>query len=693
MSGRAYVLSEEDARLLEELLRRSQGLVRPGQGPAPAPTRLLPREPSQNGVLLTSLSPTAGRYSGHWGYRDTANEVWVDSGEAVWVEEANGQPLALGTWYLGRAGDDVSGQSVYTVWAGSCLAGGQAGTLVVSGGVIVNALPTPAAPAVTVIGVAGTTTWAYAITALSLQGETLASVTTTITTGNATLSSANYNAVSWAAVVGAATYNVYRVTAGGAPASTGKIGSTTAPTTTFPDTGLAAAGTLPVAGASGLVTLNQGLTVAAGAVAYLSGVAATFQSGSTLTLQAGSTVSNQAATTYGASYAGTYQSGSSNTYQSGSTLTLQAGSTLSLSATTTVAAGSWTWSSAGSFTVSAGTWNFGSTVNVTAGPWTISGGTAFTWSSTGAFTFAGGKLVFGQTTSVTVAPPGVLVIPVITGYQKATYVAQNGAVLCAGKWYGQYDEAKPGWWWYSPDPTTAKGDLIIGVAGDVPARLPVGANYLPLVADSTQTLGLHYAILPPQGGGTGIDSSAVADGQLLLGKGSDHTWHLGTLTSSNASITITPGPGTLDLKTAGGGGAAAPAWVKVSLTYTAFTALGAVTAGSANLYTLPVGGVVHDVYVELTAAFTAPALTVASLAVGYTGNTGYFTTSGDAHNGVPYTIICTFSHTGGATASSSAVLSLTATTQLTADLTLTGDTMNNLTAGAITVWLLVSTLP
>jgi hypothetical protein len=102
-------------------------------------------------------------------------------------------------------------------------------------------LPTisaPSAPTVTATGTTGSTSWAYAVAALDGKGgETAASPVTTITNGNATLSSTNYNAISWTAVTGAAGYAVYRTTAGGTPNTTGLIAIVSG--TSFDDTGVA----------------------------------------------------------------------------------------------------------------------------------------------------------------------------------------------------------------------------------------------------------------------------------------------------------------------------------------------------------------------------------------------------------------------------------------------------------------------
>ena len=93
----------------------------------------------------------------------------------------------------------------------------------------------PAGLTVTPTGTTGTTTYKYRITAVtSDSGETIPCAEVTSTTGNATLSETNYNALSWTAVDDAASYNIYRTYGG---TTTGLIGTTTE--TTFDDTGLA----------------------------------------------------------------------------------------------------------------------------------------------------------------------------------------------------------------------------------------------------------------------------------------------------------------------------------------------------------------------------------------------------------------------------------------------------------------------
>jgi hypothetical protein len=83
-------------------------------------------------------------------------------------------------------------------------------------------------PTVTPVGVTGSTTYTYKITAIHATTfeESLASSVGTTTTGNATLSSANYNTISWSAVSGAGQYNIYRAL-NGVYGFVGIAGSTT----------------------------------------------------------------------------------------------------------------------------------------------------------------------------------------------------------------------------------------------------------------------------------------------------------------------------------------------------------------------------------------------------------------------------------------------------------------------------------
>ena len=125
-------------------------------------------------------------------------------------------------------------------------------SLTLQGGLTNSQLPTPAQPTIARVGVAGTTTYGYRVTALDGTGETLPSTERTITNASAVLDGTNYNTVNWSQVSGAVQYKVYRTTSGGTPASLGLIATITGATNvTFNDTGIAATTAAPVANTTG----------------------------------------------------------------------------------------------------------------------------------------------------------------------------------------------------------------------------------------------------------------------------------------------------------------------------------------------------------------------------------------------------------------------------------------------------------
>jgi hypothetical protein len=78
----------------------------------------------------------------------------------------------------------------------------------------IESLPSPGGVSVTPIGTAGGTTYGYRISAVNYAGETLASSTVTTSTGNAVLSSTNFNRVEWDPVQFATSYKIYGRTSG-----------------------------------------------------------------------------------------------------------------------------------------------------------------------------------------------------------------------------------------------------------------------------------------------------------------------------------------------------------------------------------------------------------------------------------------------------------------------------------------------
>ena len=108
------------------------------------------------------------------------------------------------------------------------------------------AAPAPSTPTSVKTG-SSSTTASYRATANTAEGETTAGSTVSTSTSKATLTAASNVAVSWGAVGGATSYNLYR-TAG--HTSTGKIVNATGATSAS-DTGLAGSGSVPTANTSG----------------------------------------------------------------------------------------------------------------------------------------------------------------------------------------------------------------------------------------------------------------------------------------------------------------------------------------------------------------------------------------------------------------------------------------------------------
>jgi len=107
------------------------------------------------------------------------------------------------------------------------------------GGLLVNPpLASSLTPAIVTVGTAGSTSYSYQVIARKGILNMVTSNIVTIATGNATLTGTNYNSLSWSAVAGADSYDVYRVASSGTPATTGQLVANTTGLN-FNDTGLA----------------------------------------------------------------------------------------------------------------------------------------------------------------------------------------------------------------------------------------------------------------------------------------------------------------------------------------------------------------------------------------------------------------------------------------------------------------------
>ncbi len=116
-----------------------------------------------------------------------------------------GPDVTTGTISAGSSSLSVGSASGWSVGMGIRVAHAGAAT----------SLTTPSAPTVTKVGTAGTTTYTYEVVAIdAAHGYTAASAAGSTTTGNATLSTTNFNRIAWTAVSGAALYAVYQTSPG-----------------------------------------------------------------------------------------------------------------------------------------------------------------------------------------------------------------------------------------------------------------------------------------------------------------------------------------------------------------------------------------------------------------------------------------------------------------------------------------------
>jgi len=105
--------------------------------------------------------------------------------------------------------------------------------------------------------------------------------------------------------------------------------------------------------------------------------------------------------------------------------------------------------------------------------------------------------------------------------------------------------------------TDTNGNIILDPNGTGNVNLPDLTISQPAYIDASgnlvsQDLSLTSdvsGILPEANGGTGLDASAVTDGQLLIGNTSDNTFDLATLTGTTDQVSVTNGNGSITLAT------------------------------------------------------------------------------------------------------------------------------------------------
>lgn len=128
-----------------------------------------------------------------------------------------------------------------------------------TGEVIITPLATPSAPVITHSGTSGAATWTYKVVARTSTGyNTAASPAGSTTSGNATLTTGNFNIVTITPVNGAMIYDIYRTAVGTSPTTTGKIGSVNAGVAVFNDTGGAGdSSTAPTTNTTGVLFVGS----------------------------------------------------------------------------------------------------------------------------------------------------------------------------------------------------------------------------------------------------------------------------------------------------------------------------------------------------------------------------------------------------------------------------------------------------
>jgi collagen type VII alpha len=144
------------------------------------------------------------------------------------------------------------------------------------------------------------------------------------------------------------------------------------------------------------------------------------------------------------------------------------------------------------------------------------------------------------------------------------------------------------------------GDVTFGLASNVPTSVTNDTNITGSIASNVLTLGFTGQLSAARGG-TGVNGSAAANGQLLIGNGSGYS--LAAITGSANQITVTNGAGSIGLslpqgiattssptfanQTLGAGGSSTGQLTLKNATNTNNTILQAGAAGTNITFTLP----------------------------------------------------------------------------------------------------------
>lgn len=217
-------------------------------------------------------------------------------------------------------------------------------------------------------------------------------------------------------------------------------------------------------------------------------------------------------------------------------ITNSVSSLTSLTAVGTIATGSWQATAIAGQYGGTGVNNSGKTITL-GGNFTTSGANNVTLTTSGA-------------TNVTLPTNGTLISSTVTTLSSLTSIGTIGT----GVWQGTAVTVPYGGSGASTltgilqgNGTSAFTALTSSTVGQV-LRV-TGANTFGWGAVNLADTDAITGVLPAANGGLGVDTSGVTDGQLLIGKTSDNSLNLATLTGTANQVVVTNGGGTITLST------------------------------------------------------------------------------------------------------------------------------------------------
>lgn len=217
-------------------------------------------------------------------------------------------------------------------------------------------------------------------------------------------------------------------------------------------------------------------------------------------------------------------------------LTSSSGGSSNITTLGTVTVGIWNATVISGLYGGTGVANSGKTITL-GGNVTTSGAYALTLNLSGA-------------TSVTLPTSGTLLSTSVTTLSSLTSIG----TIATGVWQGTAVDVPYGG---TNLASVAQGDIIYGSAPNVYSKLTkstsssrvlcnTGSSNNPAWCQVDLTTGVT-GVLPTANGGFGVSTAAVTDGQLLIGKTSDHSLNLAAILGTSNQVTVTNGAGSITL--------------------------------------------------------------------------------------------------------------------------------------------------